>query len=362
MELLDYFQNRPPENTNYIQRKLQFPASNRIHLYGVRGAGKSALVADYLSELYPETLLYIDFEDPNLTFGSISSSVLQEYIDTHQIETLVLDHYETGFLEVLPHVEQMIVISRSPLPLEGFSAIELFPLDYEEFLAFEKASSQTASFNRFLKVGTLPLMAASYKTGTPELKNFLYSKFEKQDIHLLIVLASYQTRHLSTHQIYTAAKERFKVSKDWLYRKIKQFRDEGILYFIDDVYQKGGKKLILFDFAVAKYLSMGQPFINQFDTMIALALLKHHRSFKTLGIHGYLTSRGELIIPAPFESEESVWKKSHGKFSLYKKYGVKRVTVVTVANAYNYRIEQIAFEALPFYEWSILNENEESDE
>ena len=359
MKRLDYFQNIVPENASYISRKLQLPDENHINLHGVRGAGKSALVIDYLQDMDHETLLYIDCEDPNLAFSPLSTAEIQAYILESGIELLVLDHCEACGLDTLPHAERMIVISRRALDLQGFCEAELFPLDYEEFLAFERGTSQTSSFNHFLKLGTLPVMSQTSYRGTAELKTFLHSRFDKQEIVLLTVLATYQTHHLTTNQLYTAAKERFKVSKDWLYRKIKAFQEEGILYFIQDRYQKGGKKLILFDFALAKYLTMGQPFITQFDTMIALALLKHHRAFDTLGIHGYITAYGELIIPAPFESEESIWKKSHSKFSLYKKHRVQKVTIVTVANTYSYEIEKITFEALPFYEWSILNEEED---
>ena len=358
MKRLDYFQSSVPENTSYTDRKLQLPDENHINLYGVRGAGKSALVIDYLQDMDHETLLYIDCEDPNLAFAPLSTPEIDTYIRESGIELLVLDHYEACGLDAVPHAERTILISRRAAVLDGFCEVELFPLDYEEFLAFERGASQTSSFNRFLKLGTLPVMSQSAHRGAVELKTFLHSSFDRQEILLLTLLATYQSRHITVHQLYTAAKERFKVSKDWLYRTIKAFQNEGILYFLDDRYQKGGKKLILFDFALGKYLTMGQSFMVQFDTMIALALLKHHRPFKTLGIHGYITQHGELIIPAPFESEESIWKKSHGKFSLYKKYGVNRVTIVTVANSYHYEIEKIAFEALPFYEWSILNEEE----
>ena len=361
MKRLDYFQNSVPENASYTDRKLQLPDENHINLYGVRGSGQSSLVIDYLQDMDHETLLYIDCEDPGLAFDPLSSGEIGNYVQEEGIELLVLDHYEACGLDTPPDAERVIIISRTPMELEGFVQIELFPLDYEEFLAFERGASQTSSFNHFLKLGTLPLMSQSPYRGEAELKTFLHSRFEKQEILLLAVLAAYQTRHLSTNQIYSAAKERFKVSKDWLYRKIKEFQKEGILYFIDDLYQKGGRKMILFDFALAKHLTMGQPFITHFDTMVALALIKHHRAFKTLGIHGYITHSGELIIPAPFESEESIWKKSHNKFSLYKKHGVERVTIVTVANSYHYKIEKIDFEALPFYEWSILNEEENDD-
>ena len=191
------------------------------------------------------------------------------------------------------------------------------------------------------------------------MKTFFQSSFDMQEQKLLLLLAKYHTKHLTTHQIYTFAKEKFRVSKDWLYRTIKRFTEEKLIIFIDDRYQKSGKKMLLFDFAFAKYLTLGQPFIIQFDTMVALALMKHHIDVQTLGIHGYITEEDELIIPAPFESEESLWVKSQNKFSLYKKHNIKKVTIVTVANAYEYTIEKLRFEALPFDEWSVINDEEE---
>jgi hypothetical protein len=210
-----------------------------------------------------------------------------------------------------------------------------------------------------LRSGTLPLLARSQKTTAQAMKTFFQSSFDTQEQKLLLLLAQHHTKHLTTYQIYSFAKEKFKVSKDWLYKTIKRFHQEKLILFIDDRYQKSGKKMLLFDFAFAKYLTLGQPFILQFDTMIALALMKHHIDVQTLGIHGYITADDELIIVAPFESEESLWVKSQNKFSIYKKYGIKKVTIITVANSYAYDIEKLHFEALPFDEWSVINDEED---
>jgi hypothetical protein len=204
-------------------------------------------------------------------------------------------------------------------------------------------------------------MARSIKNTTQTLRHLLYASFDAQEQLLLILLAIYQTKHITTHQLYTYAKERFKVSKDWLYRTIKRFEREGVVFFIEDIHQKGGKKMILFDFAFGKYLAQGQPFITQFDTMVALSLIKDKVPFSTLGIHGYVLPNGRLVVPAPFESEESFWKKSHAKLSLYGEYGIDEVVIVTVTNQYRYDIKGITFEALPYHEWSIVNDSEVLD-
>jgi predicted AAA+ superfamily ATPase len=358
MELLEYFQNQRYTTEHYVPRKCQLPLKGDINLYGVRGAGKTTIVLDLMHEDNEETTLYIDLEEPNLIFNTLSTFSLQQYIDREGITMLILDHYTEGYLSYFPNVERLIVLSRIPIQMEELTPVELFPLDYEEFLAFESSAAQSSGFNHFLRAGTLPVIARSQKTSIQSMKTFLQSSFDENEQRLLLVLAQHHTKHLTIYQIYAHAKEKFKVSKDWLYKTMKQFTEEKLVLFIEDRYQKSGKKMLLFDFAFAKYLTIGQPFILQFDTMIALALMKHHIKVQTLGIHGYVTTNNELIIPAPFESEESLWVKSQGKFSIYKKYGIKKVTIVTVANTYEYQIEKLYFEALPFNEWSVISDEE----
>ena len=359
MDLLEYYQNHLPNSENFVPRKCYLPAQGDINLFGVRGSGKTSLILDMLHEVKKEHLLYIDLDDPNLLFETITTLSLQQFIDKHNIQILVLDHYKDAYLSTFPNVSRLIIVTRVPLHSTLFISLELFPLDYEEFLAFESGTLHSGGFNHFLRSGTLPLLARSQKTSTQAMKTFFQSAFDTQEQKLLLLLALHHTKHLTTNQIYTFAKEKFKVSKDWLYKTIKRFTEEKLILFIEDRYQKSGKKMLLFDFAFAKYLTLGQPFILQFDTMIALALMKHDIIVQTLGIHGYVTKNHELILPAPFESEESLWVKSQNKFSLYKKYGIKKVTIVTVANTYEYSIEKLHFEALPFDEWSVINNEDE---
>lgn len=361
MKLLEYYQNQHPHIENYVPRKCQLPLSGDFNLFGVRGSGKTTIVLDMIEEKNEESTLYIDLNDPNLIFNSFTTLSLQHFIDKNGITLLILDHYVPNYLPSFPNVDRLIVLTRIALTDDSLISVELFPLDYEEFLAFEATFAHSSGFNHFLRSGTLPLLARSQKTSVQSMKTFLQSSFDVNEQKLLLILAEHHTKHLTTHQIYTFAKEKFKVSKDWLYKTMKLFTQEKLVLFIDDRYQKSGKKMLLFDFAFAKYLTMGQPFILQFDTMVALALTKHHMDVQTLGIHGYVTKNNELIIPAPFESEESMWVKSQNKFSLYKKHGIKKVTIATVANAYEYNIEKLHFEALPFDEWSVINDDASID-
>lgn len=357
MEILEYYQNKIPPIHDYIQRKCLLSLDKDINLYGVRGSGKTSLMLNLLQE-EENPVLYIDLQDPKLMFEPLTSLQLQRFIDKEKIQLLVLDHYEEGYLEKFPNVHRLMVISRMKLKAEHLKPIELFPLDYEEFLASESSHVTNQGFNHFLRLGTLPLIAQDPKHSTQHMKTFFLSSFSQSEQKLLLILAQHHTKHLTTHQIYTFAKEKFKVSKDWLYKTMKHFTQEKLILFIEDRHERSRKKMFLFDFAFAKYLTLGQPFIIQFDTMVALALMKHHIHVQTLGIHGYITQNNELILPAPFESEESLWLKSQTKFSLYKQHNIQKVTIVTVANSYTYTIDYLNFEALPFNEWSVINDEE----
>ena len=359
MDLLEHYHTHPPQNDYYIVRKTTLPKEGNINLYGARGCGKTALVLDYLKNRNEQTL-YIDLEDPNLILNTLDTLPLQAFIEEYGITELILDHYEPRMLNAFPVVERTILVSRIPMEEPSYIPVRLFPLDYEEFLAFEHANTASTAFNHFLKAGTLPAMAGHTQNTTLKMKQFFQQQFSPNEQSLILILARHHTQPMTTHQIYTFTKEHFRISKDFVYSAIKRFVQEGLLYFIDNAIKRSGKKMILYDFAFVKYLTAHQPFGIRFDSMIALTLIKHGIRFKTLGIHGYITSDNELILPAPFESEESLWVKSQQKFSLYKKHGVAKITVVTVANSYTFEIEKLHFEALPFNEWSIAHaENEE---
>jgi len=358
MDLLEHYHEHPPANNHFILRKTAIPKEGDVNLYGPRGCGKTALVLEYLQEKGKE-VLYIDLEDPNLILNTLDTLPLQAYIDEYGITELILDHYEQGMLESFPRVKRLIILSRIPIQEGTFLPLQIFSLDYEEFLAFENRTSSTLAFNHFLKAGTLPAMAKHTKNSTLLMKQFFQQQFSPNEQSLILILARYNTQPMTTHQIYSFTKEHFRISKDFVYNTMKRFQEEGLLYFIDNAIKRSGKKMIMYDFAFAKYLTAQLPFGNQFDSMVALTLIKHGIPIKTLGIHGYITNDFELIVSAPFESEENFWIKSQKKFSIYKKYGVQKITIITVANTYAYDIEKLHFEALPFNEWSISHTEQE---
>jgi hypothetical protein len=333
------------------------PEENKVFISGSPASGKTSLALDYLMNFDTEEVLYIDFEDPKFAFSDIMEEDVQSFVEANEIDYLVLDHYSHEYFEYLPIVKQLIIISSTDYAYDkSFKTLKLPLLDYEEFFSFQKRGTEKQIFNQFLKQGTLPQLALHQTPKEQLFLNFLRSHFTESEQKLLTVLAYFNGVTVSTFQLYTHAKERYKISKDLIYKQIKNFEKRNIITFIENIENPKQKKLLFFDFALAKYLSLSQNFPKQFETMVALSLLKHNVAFKSFGLNAYVTHMRNLILPAPFETEENFWKKAHNRFSTYKKQKIKKVYVITVASNFEFTIENIVFEALPFYEWVVIND------
>ncbi len=349
MSVLDTFFTNPPKLEQFYMRKLQLPSSGSFALSGARGSGKSALVIDYLSTLNHE-FLYIDCQDPIFILEDIEDSELEYLIKEENIKTVVLDHYFEGFLDSLPKVEQLIVVSREPLDID-MPKFTLYPLDFEEFINFKKTTTIESTFSLYTKFGSLPCVA---KSSNPALssRELFYEKFDLQEGKVLLVLALFQGKIASSHLIYQKAKEYFKISKDWLYKTIKMYEKEGLLIQVPVLDKGVGNKFFIYDFAFSKYLNKYEPFNTTFDSLVALALMKYKIEVKaTMAPIGYLNSENEFYQLAPFYNENQSWKKAQQNFGFYTSNKIKNVTILTVNTNYNFEIKDINFTALPFYEW-----------
>ena len=354
MEILEYFYENRPNNTIYYPRKIMIPDED-IYLYGAPATGKTTLLLDYIDSLKSNTL-YIDCQDPVFILEDIDIDVMNDFIKEEEIDLLILDHWYDGFLDIRPNIDRVILCGREySKALSVEKSILLHPLDYEEFLSFGKNGTAESQFNRFLKLGTLPSVASGKtSSATLSLRSIFYERFTEQESRLLPILARFQGKRVNSHQIYTTAKEYFKISKDWTYKALNHFEKEGIIIFIDD--SDGGRRMFIYDFALTRYLNHGQPFAVTFDTMVALALYKHNKSFKSIDRAYILNIEKELVISAPFETQEIVIKRLKKIKKRLLSEDIRKISIVTVSTQYTINMEGFFIEALPFYEWSILND------
>jgi len=351
MDILNWFYSNLPKSRDYSPRKLNLPKDLSFNLIGARGVGKSALIIDYCSKLPKDSYLYIDCQDPNFILEDLDVYDLEDFIKENKIDTLILDHYFDGFLEYMPKIKRVIVISRKEsVNLDSF---RLYNLDFEEFINFTKSSSIGSSFSSYTKLGSLPGVAKDSSSLFAN-RELFFEKFDTQEGKVLLILALFHGKVVTAHQIFQFSKEYFKISKDWLYKTIKEFQKEGIIYQIPTKDRGFGKKLFLYDFSFAKYLNKNLTYISIFDSIVALALIKHGIEAKAIiAPTSYLIEDGVLLIIAPFDSEENFWSKTQKNFSFYSNLKVKDVIIITNSSSYSFEINKIKFNALPFYEWVV---------
>lgn len=356
MDLLHTMHSTTIRNGHFRPRKLALPDTGSFHLYGARGTGKTTLVIEHLRDRDPQTWLYIDCMDPVFALEDIDGAWIEAFVREEAIETLVLDHYYEGFLDVLPRVEQLIVISRAAMPQLGLPEYGLSGLDFEEVLSFGRDVSVEHRFNLFVRSGTLPA-AVLAEPGMLErtLRGMFLASFDEDESRVMLILARASGHRVSTHRLYQSARESFRISKDYVYRTVKRFEEEQLIYFIEDITQKGARKMILYDPALSRYLCKQQTFAVTFDSLVALSLIKHRFDFAALGYRGYVCDE-TLILPAPFETEEQAWAYIYNHIRLYRRHAIRHAWIVTVSNRYRFTLGEITFEALPFFEWSILSE------
>ena len=140
---------------NFLERKTKIENKKTI-ICGASKVGKSYLVYDFLSNFKNEEYLYIDFFDLRNSNIDKELSLLDDFISLKDIKVLVLENFNNQCK--IPNCENIILTSQKSIEYKNFKKIELFALDFEEYLLFDnKHQNITQSFNNFLKYGNLPL-------------------------------------------------------------------------------------------------------------------------------------------------------------------------------------------------------------
>ncbi len=358
MHQLEALYELVPRPVGFVERKYEIP-SYSINLYGPPLSGKSWLALDYLQKLPRQRSLYIDLADPRIDEKGLFEN-LQSFIENRRIDTIVLDHCCQA-PPVLPRCRQYILISRHPLDaLPLLPKLNVLPLDFEEFLAFEKRFLQPQhSFSLYLKTGSLPLMA---KIPEPLITARLHQTVrlifpDPLTLRLFKILAAFNGKSTSPHQIYTLFKREHPLSKDRLYATLKAWESDGILqWFAKADRPRSAKRLLLFDFALPASMHFEKSLMGQLYTITARRL---RQTAPEVTWHDKIDffdpdSRCAYFL-LPFGNPQGSAKKIASAASELDRLRCRRVVILTISNTFSFRFEPMSVTAKPFYEW-ILEE------
>jgi len=332
-------------------RKLSLDEKS-YQINGITQSGKTKLVKNYLLELKKNSYLYIDCKDLRIDKERLNK-VLGDFCNKNKINTLVLDNYMSDINIV--NVSQLIICSEVHYEFDFLTTLKLYPLDYEEFLAYEYKYDSTA-LNHFFKLGGFPSM---HKVSSDErifyLQKILKHTLTSIELEILIFCTKMMAQKISPYSIYERLKQSQKISKDKLYMSFDMLSSKGYIHQLQKVaHPKAIRKIYLCDISLKSALSIDKQFSKLFENMIYLELLKSGKdAFYDENIDFYLPSSDEVILGMPFADERILFKKMEAIEAFLFTYQIKKVTAITMSTEGRMSHPLSRVEMIPFDIWAI---------
>ncbi len=352
MQLLELLYEREFKKLTLFKRKLSL-YEDKILLCGAKQSGKSFLVYDYLSNEAYGSYLYIDFSDFRVT--GITKEKLEKFIEEKNITTLVLDNFDFSFTP--PNVLKTIIISTKKEFLDGFRTKILFPLDFEEFMLFEKKFiSEQISFNNFTLIGSYPFIAVGEKEEYEHRYRLLLKSLVSDEVEFFILktLALKQATKVTKLGLFKEIKEQIKISKDRFYEVLDRFSDEFLISFVKK-YEKNSHshKVFVIDFATRGVLSYEKDFAKRLESIVYLEIFKRGEDvFYSDSFDLVVPNKEQAISITPFLPDGMLKTKLNLMIVHALRLGLKKITLITLEPSFSYTNAGVVCEAVPFWEFA----------
>ena len=317
---------------------------------GVSQSGKSKLVKNYLLGLKKNSYLYVSCDDVRIEVDKLNA-LLPLYCVKNRIDVLVLDNYQPNVQFV--NVNQLIVLSQIHYDFEQLETIQLFPLDYEEFLAYEHKYDSSA-LNHFFQLGGFPIM---HRLPADErnlfLQKTLKSALDDVEFEIIRYCAKIASQKVSAFNIYERLKQIRKISKDRLYQSFESLKNKNYIHLLAKFnYPKATNKVYLCDTSFKSALTIEKNFGQLFENMVYLELVKSSTEcYYGDGVDFYLPSSDEIILCKPFADERRLFKKLESIEAFIFTHSIKKVTAVTMNKEGSISHPLSKVEMVPFDIW-----------
>lgn len=327
-----------------------------VMLSGPRGSGKSYLLYDFLSSQKFGTYLYIDFED--LRVGDISKEDIEEFVKKNSIKTLVFDNFDFRFTPF--KVEKTIITTYQEVEVDGFMTKKIYPLDFEEFLAFDgRFVSEKIAFNNFSTIGTYPFVATAQRDSYEKsFQMLLYSWFpDSLEFAIMQALSLKQGSTITLLGLFKELSFDYKISKDKFYTIIKDLQEKKVIFLVQRYEKKShSKKIYMIDFAIRGILSFEKDFKKRLENIVFLELLKKDEEIYYSDRIDFIVPKKDLgVIVMSFIPELLLKNRIYLLIPIAKQLGIKKLQIVTLELELSYKIEDIDIEVLPFWSFALGN-------
>jgi len=355
MELsqLDILYDFEPKKFDYIDRKVQI-TQKKIIIQAPPKSGVTYLIFSHLKNYPKEDYLYIDCNDTRIDKNKVVP-YLQSYIYNKNIKLFVLDNFDFSF--DVPDCDEIVISSSLPHNLKGFSIINFYPLDFEEYIAFEKIHSKIENiFNAYANDGTYPCISLTSEINKVKYLQYLACAItkDKKQFEILKEFSLYQAQSISLFQVFNQIKKKIKISKDSFYELSEDLHKRQIILFLEKyAYPKAQKKLFLMDFALKNALSFEKDFLRRFSNIVFLEIYKREKKvFYIDEADFYIPDEKSAILVIPFHPTALLKNKIKKRKKVFLSHGIENVYIISLGNEDEFIIDGINFEIIPFWNWA----------
>ena len=352
--LLELLYEKEFKGIKILPRKLSLYKESKILLCGPRGSGKSMLIRDFLSNEAFGSYLYIDFDD--FRVDKIDRDILQNFIEEKKITTLVLENFDFSFTP--PPTLKIIITATKKKELDGFVTKILYPLDFEEFLLFEKRFvNEQIAFNNFSLMGSYPFVVESGREFYEHRFHlFLNSLFDnKTKFFIFKMLSLKQSSFITPLSLFKEIKEYIKISKDRFYAILKELQEEMFIYLVPKYKQRSHeKKIYMIDFAIRGVISYEKDFTKRLENIIFTELLKKEEEIYCDTNFDFILPKKQIaIISMPFLPEGLLKNRLKLLSHQAKKLNIFNIKVITLDPQFIFKYDGVSFEVLNFWNFSL---------
>ncbi len=357
MQQLESLYEKKYKNRLFIDRKYKI-LYNKELIFAPPKSGKSHIIVDFLQNYKQEDYLYIDLSDLRVDKEAITKQKLETFIEKNGIKILAIEHFDFSF-DIPKNVKKIILTTDlKEATLEGFKKRFLYPLDFEEFIAFDKKHFDIETlFNQYTNHSSFPSIVLHQENNYLKELQKLAIEIIKDDTEFKIFrkFCELQGHKVSLFQIYNQLKHKIKISKDSIYKISQKFQERDLVILLTKFNQpKASKKVYLFDFAIKNALTFNKDFLKRFDNMVFLELhKKSYQIYYTDFIDFFIPEKNLSIISAPFTPENILKQKIAKNIEHFKSLNISQTKIITLGNEAAFGIEGISFELIPFWNWAL---------
>ncbi len=349
--LLEEFYKSDLQLEKFHDRKVSLD-SNSYQIIGITKSGKTQIIKNYLLSLKKNSYLYINCNDIRINIELLNDS-LTSFCNRNKIDVLVLDNYKPTFK--FANVSQLIIASEIDYKVEFLTHLTLYPLDYEEFLAYEHKFDSSA-LNHFFQLGGLPIMhSVASDERNIYLQETLQKSFTDIEFDIMTFCAKMISQKVSAYTIYERLKQTRKISKDKLYQSFDALKSKNYIHQLEKFqHSRATKKIYLSDIAFKSALSIEKNFARLFENMVFLELLKSQIvSYYDDGVDFYLPKHDAIILCKPFADERRLFKKIESLEAFLFTHSISKVTAISMNTEGRLSHPLAEVEILPFDIWAL---------